>query len=331
MKQFQRRARQLMQRALRKFDYEIVPVENSMFLRLPGAGSRGVTEPPERLRELRASYEAFDCPASIPSYWTRERIDRLVDIDNFRGHTMYVWQYLDRPKVTDLKFFTYLTYIEQLKEYPRLSVIEESGVFGAPVFEFPGRPPVSRDSLDSVNEIAFLHRELGILDSPQLRVLDIGAGYGRLAHRMNQVVDGLSDYLCVDAIPESTFLCERYLSHQGDLPPARVVALPDTAEAVTSAAFDLALNIHSFSEMSHAAASYWIQLVAAAEITHFLIIPNKPTDILSLERDGRRLDLVPVLERHGYRLTSCEPVIADPAARALIGVNDHFHLFSLEE
>ena len=84
-----------------------------------------------------------------------------------------------------------------------LPQLVEDGAFGAPIFDFPGRPPVSRDLLDSVNELLYLDRKLDIVDRSELRVLDIGAGYGRLAHRMAQLVPGLADYACVDAIPES--------------------------------------------------------------------------------------------------------------------------------
>ena len=53
-------------------------------------------------------------------------------------------------------------------------------------------------------------------------MLDIGAGYGRLAHRMSAAFPQLEDYCCVDAVPESTFLSEYYLRHRGCTPPARV-------------------------------------------------------------------------------------------------------------
>jgi 2-polyprenyl-3-methyl-5-hydroxy-6-metoxy-1,4-benzoquinol methylase len=61
--------------------------------------------------------------------------------------------------------------------------LEEDDDFGAEVFDFHGKV-VSRDLLDSIIEINFLDRHLGFSSRRAVNVLDIGAGYGRLAHRM---------------------------------------------------------------------------------------------------------------------------------------------------
>ncbi len=75
-----------------------------------------------------------------------------------------------------------------------------------------------------MNELCFLERELGLRERERFSVLDIGAGYGRLAHRMAAAhAERLADYCCVDAVPESTFVSEYYLRHRGVAPPARVV------------------------------------------------------------------------------------------------------------
>jgi hypothetical protein len=47
-------------------------------------------------------------------------------------------------------------------------------------------------------------------DRPRFSVLDIGAGYGWLAHRMTQAYPELSDYCCVDAIPEATLTSSHF-------------------------------------------------------------------------------------------------------------------------
>ena len=59
-----------------------------------------------------------------------------------------------------------------------------------------------------------------------------------------------------------------------------------------------------------------------------MIIPNDPIKLLSLEPDGERRDFMPLLEEHGYRLTTREPVLDDPAVQELVELRDHFHLFS---
>lgn len=317
-------------RWLRSRGQEVVPIEEPRFQTsgdetasagIDGAYARA------RLDELRARYSGFDGPASAHTYWTEERVGKYVDLDTFRGQTMFVWQYEERPLLTEYKFFVYLAYLESMDHAGLLESIVEDGAFGAPQYTFPGRPPVSRDSLDSVNEILFLDREMDILSRNGLRVLDIGAGYGRLAHRMSQAVVGLTDYTCVDAIPESTLSCELYLSHRGVLPPCRVVELPDAEESVKSSSFDLAVNVHSFSEMSAASAAFWIELAGDAGIGTFFVVPNHPTALLSHEADGSTIDLVPIFESAGYHLDKREPIVRDEAARALFGVDDHFHLF----
>ena len=50
-------------------------------------------------------------------------------------------------------------------------------------------------------------------DAP-LRLLDIGAGYGRLAHRLAESVPA-TEIMCTDAVPASTFLSEFYLRFRG--------------------------------------------------------------------------------------------------------------------
>ena len=80
----------------------------------------------------------------------------------------------------------------------------EDDYFGNITFDIDGKL-VSRDLLDSLVEIYFLDRHLGLASAaPGLTVLDIGAGYGRLAHRILSALPSATRYLCSDAIAEST-------------------------------------------------------------------------------------------------------------------------------
>ena len=155
-----------------------------------------------------------------------------------------------------------------------LDRLGDDGAFGCWTFDYAGYPKLSRDLLDSVNELLFLDRHVGILDRPQLRVLDIGAGYGRTAYRMAQAAQHLDDYCCVDAIPESTFLSEYYLRHRGCVPPARVVPLHEIDRVGKAGDFDLAVNIHSFSECTYEAVSWWFDWLEGLRIPNLLIVPN---------------------------------------------------------
>jgi SAM-dependent methyltransferase len=228
-----------------------------------------------------------------------------------------------------LKYFIYAEYVREHDTGGLLSHLAEDGAFGCWTFRYPGHPIYSRDLLESVNEIGFLERELELGERDRFSVLDIGAGYGRMAHRMATAYPNLSDYCCVDAIADASFLCEYYLRERGCSPPARSLPL-DEVDSLAPGQFDLAINIHSFPECTFQAIAWWLELVARLEIPQLLIIPNEPGQLLSLEADGTRRDFGPLVEKAGYRLRLTEPVIADPAVRELLRLEDEFKLFTRE-
>jgi putative sugar O-methyltransferase len=281
-----------------------------------------------RLQELRDAYSALDLPPLQGSRWTRDAVDGFLDRRYFRGDSLITWHYRELRRATALKYFVYASYVAARDEWGLLERCREDGAFGCWTFSYPGHPCYSRDLLESVNEITFLERQLALRARRGFRVLDIGAGYGRLAHRMCEAYDNLEDYCCVDAVPESSFVCEYYLRHRGCVPPARSVALHQLEGQLVRGSFDLAVNIHSFPECTYDAVAWWVELVASLEVPAFLIVPNEPAELLTLEPDGTRRDFLPLLERAGYRLACVEPVIEDPAVRELVRVHDRFHLFT---
>jgi len=109
---------------------------------------------------------------------------------------------------------------------------------------------------------------------------------------------------------------------------SRAVVVPlyeiDTTPPV--GAVDLAINIHSFSEMSYAAVEAWILWLAKLEVAQLFLIPNQ-ADLLCIEADGTQRDFSDVLERAGYRRIAHEPVIVDPDVRGFIEQGDWFWLF----
>ncbi len=292
----------------------------------PGAEERLRTDHP-RVVDLRARYAALDLPVLAASRWSAEAVAGFLDLARFRGETLITWHYREPRRVTALKFFLFARYVAERDPRGLLSNLGEDGAFGCWWFEYPGHVAYSRDLLESVNEISFLDRQLGILDHDNLRILDVGAGYGRLAHRLATACPGLDDYCCVDAVPESTFLSEYYLEYRGVAPPARVVPLDRIDSDLAPGAFDLAVNIHSFSECTYSAVAWWVQLLVQLEIPRLLVIPNEPTELLSLETDGGRRDFAGLLADAGYELRVQEPVIDDPAVRELLDLHDRFHLY----
>jgi SAM-dependent methyltransferase len=284
-----------------------------------------------RLQELRRAYEALALPVCDASRWREAAVQSFLDLRYFRGESLFYWHYRELPRVTALKYFIFLRYVSERDGAGLLAKMVEDGAFGCWTFEYPGHEPVSRDLLESANEISFLERELGLSRRDRFSVLDIGAGYGRLAHRMAEVYPQLEDYCCVDAIPESTFISEYYLSYRGSVPPARVVSLDSIDDELRPGTFDLAVNIHSFAECTHAAVSWWVDLVARLRVPRLLVVPNEPNELLTLEPDGSRHDFRPLLEAAGYRALKTEPVIADAAVRELLPLSDTFFLFALAD
>ena len=282
----------------------------------PGAEQELRTDHP-RLLELRAAYAALDLPVLSGSRWTPERVEGFLDLRYFRGETLITWHYREAPEATERKYRALHEHVRARDELGLLDRLGEDGLFGCWTYD-----GVSRDLLDSVLELTYLERAIGL---EGCRVLDVGAGYGRLAHRAAGAF-AVADWCCIDAVPESTFLSEYYLRFRGAIPPARVVALPEHGSL---GAFDVAVNVHSFSEMPLAAIEWWLTKLASLRIPELVIVPNDGEQLLSLEPDGARRGFASELEQRGYGLVECLPVHDDPAVPELLGVRDHFHRFRL--
>jgi SAM-dependent methyltransferase len=310
------------------------PLEHRMLMHtyddavaLPPGAERDLANDHPRLQELREAYARFEAPVSVHSQWHDRRLNAGLNLRYFRGDNHYVWHYREWPRATILKYFIYARYIQERDKIGLLDRLKEDGAFGSWTFQYPGMPRVSRDLLDAANEITFLDRHLGILGKSGYRVLDIGAGYGRVAHRLLTAAPGVTDYCCVDAVPESTFLSEYYLRFRQCVPRARVVPLHEVDGSLQPDHFDLAVNIHSFSECTYDAVAWWCERLERLRIPNLLIIPNDPDQLLTTETDRQKRDFRPLIENAGYRLEVCEPVVADAAIRELLRIHDQFFLF----
>lgn len=281
-----------------------------------------------RLIELEARYQALGSPLSRHTMWQEGHRTEKLDLANFRGDNVYVWQLRGMGQQARLKYFLYGQYVRAFDTRGLLDLLIEDGQFGCWTFRYSGLPRLSRDLLDSINELYFLDRELDLFARTNLTVLDVGAGYGRLAHRMSYAVPGLTRYYCVDAVPESTFLSEYYLRHRGCQEKAIVVPLDEIAATLPTEGIDLAVNIHGFSEVGLEVISSWLDELARRDVPWLLIVPNDHERLLSWEADRSRHDYMPLLEARGYRLRCSEPIIRDPDVRELSRVKaDHFLLF----
>jgi hypothetical protein len=264
-----------------------------------------------RLIELRKLYAALDDALKTPLVWKEKSAEG--DIASFRGHNMWVYQ-RGAPEFSERAHLLASYYILANDRLGLMRKFTEDGVFGAVTFEAAGRR-VSRDMLDSILEIDFLDRHLHISSRPDTSLLDIGAGYGRLAHRMLTAFPALRSYLCTDAIPESSFVCEFYLRFRGFENRFKLVLPTEIDQALESAKVDVAINISSFSECTLAAVRWWLNRLAAHKVRYFMIVPNSGNHRGQLLRNNVGDDMLSLIEQSGYRLIAREPKYADPAVQ----------------
>jgi hypothetical protein len=278
-----------------------------------------------RLQELQARYDRFDRRATEPLTWNPGYV-RAEDLLYFRGDNAYVWQLRGR-NMQELGYLVTLLYANSIDTLNLLSKLKEDGLFGAYAFEL-NNTLVSRDLLDSIIEIYFLERHLKISSKPNLSVLDIGAGYGRLAHRLLTAFPDIRSYSCTDAVAPSTFLSEYYLGFRGLKDRAKVIPLDEIESQLKARPIDLAINIHSFSECTLAAIDWWVSLLQQQAVRNVMIVPN-PNDHGGELRTNDGKDFQHVFERHGYVLRVKAPKYADPTVQQHAIAPTHHYLFEL--
>ncbi len=333
--------RRFLRKYLRKHGYRVEHLSNEEWQYLeqlvddsvpvPAGVEERLRQSHPRLLQIEQRYDKLDIPARVHSRWNTEIIRDWVTPSHFRGDTPYVWHYRERRSTTSLKYFVYLKDVEQRDHRGLLKTLTEDGQFGCWTWEFPGHPRISRDLLDSITEISFLDRNLKLFERKGLRVLDIGAGYGRLAHRVCSSGLDIASYVCCDAVPMSSFLCEYYLEYRKLSPPARVCLL-DEVDQLEPGCFDLAFNVHSFSECTHAAIAWWIGQLKRLKVPYLFLIPNEGDQLLSTEsNEGKvRRDFSGLLDDAGYRRIKADYVVGDAAARELVANPDQMLLYKLD-
>jgi SAM-dependent methyltransferase len=299
---------------------------------------RELTPTNPRLLELSRRYRAAGSAGggNASALW-RPGYVRPADLLFFRGDNPYVHQCVGGAGPEQhLLTWLYLKGWDHLRLLDRLREDGDYGVCASPTGEAdPGGRPclVSRDLLDSVCELLFLDRALGLPTgaSKGAGVLDIGAGYGRLAYRATSAFPALSAWYCVDAVPESTFLCEYYLDRKGIAGRARAVPLDELGRLPGEGAIELAVAVHSMSEFPPAAVDFWAGLCARLEVRYLFVVPNgsaRGGGALHFSY-GNRDDFRPMLEAHGYRLQHAEPKYANPEVQKHGITPAWYYLFEL--
>ena len=223
--------------------------------------------------------------------WTDHHAS-TIDPARFRAHDQYLEQSAAYP-------YHELTRWARQYRADWLDAMTEDGAFGCTVATAAEGKTVSRDLLDSIAELDFLDRYVPNLATA--RVLDIGAGYGRLAHRLTTVSRTCS-VVCTDAIDVSRAVCATYLDHRG-IPFERAhVTHPDVLN--DAGEFDLACNVHSWSECSLDEVRGWLDWLAP-RVKRIFIVPHTPSfGTYSAERGGGNgPSYVEELHARGYSAT----------------------------
>jgi SAM-dependent methyltransferase len=332
---FRTTTKAILRKILTRFGFAIVPESLVYDWQIQGGvrekhetylpeGAEGYLQPDNpHLVSLQQRYQKSDYPSDDVTLWTEDRVSDQ-DMVHFRGHNAYLFQ----EGRFNRNLFGYLLayyFTKSLDGHGLLNKLEEDTAFGAITYMIDERL-VSRDLLDSVLEIYFLDRHLGVLSWKGLRVLDIGAGYGRLAHRLVKALPEIGSYNCTDAVPVSSFIAEYYLQFRKVSDKARVIHLDEIKDTLRQGSIDLAVNIHSFSECSLVAIEWWLDFLREIQVPHLMIEPNSGSKLLISTRE----DFAPLLERYGYRQRAMESKYPDPLLQKYALNPDHYHLYALQ-
>jgi hypothetical protein len=314
-----------MRSGLRRLGFELVPVQRPpsagqasppSMVALPEGAEAYLHDGNARLRDLVSRYGGFDRDVTSPLNWVEGHVTP-GDLRSFRADNAYVWQ--TRGRNMDEAGYALATYYLKSRDpLSLLDVLDDDGLFGAVTFEVAGKV-VSRDLLDSIIELYFLRNRVFSGSLEDKVILDIGAGYGRLAHRALTAFPAIGRYICTDAYPISTFLCDYYLKFRGLDGKTSVVPLDEIESALERERVDVAVNVHSFPECQIAAIRWWLKLIAKNRVLYLMLVSDNGL------KNWNNEDFSSVIAECGYRSVLQEPKYADPAAqRHAVNSSTHY-------
>jgi putative sugar O-methyltransferase len=265
---------------------------------IPDEAYRYLTYNNPALEDYRRRYIGH--PAANHVQWDGPTVEKHIDLRYFRADNLYMYQ---SRRYTPLDFYANAAYAKISDKLRLWCRFEEDDVFGAEIFDFHGKV-VSRDLLDSVLETNFIDQCLSLFTSGGVgNILDVGAGYGRLAHRLGSILPKGWKYFCIDAVPESTFISSYYLKYRNVGDQVEVVPLDDI-HALVPIKLDLAVNIHSFPECRFSVIEWWLRRLQEMGAKCLFIVVASSLGLSSNEGDGTRRDFQPLIEQLGYRMVS---------------------------
>ena len=328
-------AKDIVQTQMRKAGFEVkryifTEESHQTEVPLPEGANEYLRRDNPKLLEMQKRNAATQLPVTVPGLWGKKHLKQNISLSYFRGDNAYVWGYRNEPlNIVRMRFYMFARYIESIDKRGLMKTITEDGGFGCWYYDYKEFPKVSRDQLDSINELYFLDRNFKLFDKPDLKVLDIGAGYGRMAYRMLTAAPNVSKYYCTDAIPESSFICDYYLRHRKVDDRAEVVTLDELDTKLKPGTIDLAINIHSFSECNREAIRWWLQMIVRLQIPYLLLLPNDLDQFNSTETNGDHLPYLPMMQDMGFEMVVKESIYRDSGYAEFVPNNDMIYLFKV--
>ena len=294
------------------YDWQISPNFNTGYnlqTKIPKDAKKYLHPNNSRLVQLKNDYQKFLTKNFKKGLWTEDYL-KSEDLLFFRGDNPYLYQ----KRGNQLSIFAYLiTYFWFKSNYKndRISLFNEENSFGVYNYVIDEKN-ITRDLLDSLNEITFLKENVFKNFENKVKVLEIGAGYGRLAKWLTKNTKFIEHYYCIDGIPESTFISEYFLKKYHKIDKVTVVPIDRKESLTENDNITLAINIHSFSEMSFDFVKFWIKELTRLKVLFLFIVPNAghkyKGDLLSFDK----VNFKNLLESNGYELILKRAKYLDP-------------------
>jgi len=209
---------------------------------------------------MSRSFQASKQWERIHREWVTE--DAAVDLTGFksdrRNYNISLWD----PTANGIRYLKTLVFNFGMQlapeEWARIERIKNRDV-GDPVTVRCNGRTLCLDYLQASLELGFIER---VVDLQGSRVLEIGAGYGRTCHAILSNYD-IESYHIID-LANTMALSRRYLREVLDdkqFAKIRFVEVDDIGEVLNEPAFDLCINIHSFTEMKPEVVKSYLDLI----------------------------------------------------------------------
>ncbi|HVO65650.1 MAG TPA: putative sugar O-methyltransferase [Syntrophales bacterium] len=219
--------------------------------------------------------------------------DKLRDLSNFKSSGINFKIALWNPHTNGVRYLKALIYNLSAsltdENWEILKRIRNRNL-GKPFSITYRGEPVCLDYLQAVYELSFVAEHLS-LDG--MKILEIGAGYGRTCHAFLSNHD-ISDYVIID-LPNCLKLSSSYLQkvlEKNQFDKVRFVPIDDL-DVLQSDTFDLCINIDSFAEMEPGTVAYYLNIINMTCRTFYVKNPvGKYADpTLSTDRKENEVDL----------------------------------------